>query len=335
MGTAQTSTTLSLGAISFQHGQPISIEIGVNPSAATGTVAISTDQSARGSLSSTSQLSLQLANGQATANWSGFPGGTYNVYASYGGDGTYGGSISTPQQITVMPEDSVLRLSVIGPDGGKLVSLAGQSIPYGTYISVDAQPIGKSAAGSSSPVTNATGTVTFTDTVTQQGAQGSGTLDATGNAEFPLHYLGAGTHTVTASYWGDSSYNASTSAAVTFTVLKAGTATSITANANSVSSGSVMLTATVQPTVANSFAQLPGGTVTFTDSASGAVLGTTASLAAARDAATGGYLSSGSITVPVSRLTLGSNGIVATYSGDANYTTSASTDPRCSVAIQH
>jgi hypothetical protein len=164
--------------------------------------------------------------------------------------------------------------------------------------------------------------VAFTD-ATAQGAQGSGMLDATGNAEFPLHYFGAGTHTVTASYWGDNSYNASTSAAVSFTVLRAGTITSVTTNVNSIYSGSVVVTASVRPSAANSIGQLPNGTVTFTDKTTGAVLETTGGLNTVQDPSTGAYYGTIAIEVPVSQLTLGSNGIVATYNGDANYAASA------------
>jgi hypothetical protein len=171
-------------------------------------------------------------------------------------------------------------------------------------------------------LSNATGTVTFTD-ATAQGVQGSGMLDATGNAEFPSHYFGAGTHTVTASYWGDNSYNASTSAAVSFTVLKAGTIASVTTNVNSIYSGSVVVTASVRPSVASSVGQLPNGTVTFTDKTTGAVLETTGGLNTVQDPSTGAYYGTIAIEVPVSQLTLGSNGIVATYNGDANYTASA------------
>jgi trimeric autotransporter adhesin len=148
-------------------------------------------------------------------------------------------------------------------------------------------------------------------------------LDATGNAEFPLHYFGAGTHTVAASYWGDNSYNPSTSASVTFTVLKAGTITSVTTNVNSIYSGSVVVTASVRPSVASSIGQLPNGTVTFTDKTTGAVLETTGGLNTIQDPSTGAYYGTIAIEVPVSQLTLGSNGIVATYNGDANYTASA------------
>ena len=277
--------------------------------------------------SSDSQINLPLSDGVAKGNWAGFPGGTYNVYASYGGDGTYAGSISAPTQITVTPEASILQLSVSVADAsGNLTSLAGRTVTYGTYVSIDAQPVGKSQASNPTPLINATGTVTFSDAAAQ-GAQGSGMLDATGNAEFPLHAFGAGTHIVTASYWGDGSYNPSTSAAVSFTVQKAGTTTSVTTNVNSISSGSVTVTAAIRPSVANSSAQLPSGTITFTDKTSGAVLGTSGGLTVAQDSSTGAYFSAGVIDLPVSQLALGSNSIVAIYSGDANFTASAASAP--------
>ncbi|HEX4173091.1 MAG TPA: Ig-like domain-containing protein, partial [Acetobacteraceae bacterium] len=322
VGQTQTTTALTLSSTAFQHGQPIAISVDVDSGAPTGTVAISNDLSVRGLFSSDSQLNLPLVNGVAKGSWTGFPGGTYNVYANYGGDGTHAGSISAATQITVTPENSILQLSASTIDAnGNLTNLAGKAIAYGTYVSIDAQPIGRSQASNPNPMLNATGTVSFSDTAAQ-GAQGSGMVDASGNAEFPLHALGAGTHTVTASYWGDNSYNPSTSGAVTFTVQKGGVITSVTTNANSTSGASVTVTAAVRPSIASSFAQLPGGTVTFLDASSGAVLGSS-TLTTARDASTGAYFSTVAMDVPVSQLTRGSNSIIATYNGDANFTASA------------
>jgi len=326
VGKTQTTATLTLSSTTFQHGQPIVIGVDVDPAAATGNVAISNDLSVKGLFGSNSQLNLPLSNGVAKGSWVGFPGGTYNVYADYGGDANYGGSVSAPIQITVTPEDSVLALSITTTDAsGNLSSLAGKTVTFGTYISVDAQPIGKSQVSTADPLKNATGTVTFDD-INSSGAQGSGMLDATGNAEFPLHSLGAGTHTITASYWGDNSYNASTSASVTFTVLKAGTITSVTSSVNSIDSGVVTVTAAIRPSSGGA-AQLPNGTVTFTDKTSGAVLGTSGALTATRDPSTGTYFSAGVINVPVFQLTLGNNSIVATYNGDANFMASAASAP--------
>ncbi len=327
VGQTQTTTALTLSSTAFQHGQPIPISVDVDPRAATGKVAISNDLSVKGLFSSDAQLSLPLSNGVAKGSWTGFPGGTYNVYANYGGDGTYAGSISAPTQITVTPEDSILQLAASTIDAnGNLANLAGKTIAYGAYVSIDAKPIGRSQMSNPSPMLNATGTVSFSDAAAQ-GAQGSGMIDATGNAEFPLHALGAGTHTVTASYWGDNSYNPSASGAVTFTVQKAGVIVSVTTSGSSISGGSVTVTAAIRPVIASSFAQLPGGTVTFTDKSSGAVLGTSSGLTTARDVSTGAYFSSSAIDVPVSQLTMGSNSIVAAYNGDANFTASAASAP--------
>jgi subtilase family serine protease len=327
VGKTQTSISLTLSSTSFQHGQPIAIGIGVNPSSATGNVAISNDVSAPGLFGSNSQLNLTLANGQAAGSWVGFPGGTYNVYATYGGDATYSSGRSTPTQITVTPEDSIVRLSVSAPDNsGRLASLAGKTVLYGTYVSLDAQTIGKSQAGSASPLVNATGTITFSDTASQ-GAQGSGMLDATGNSEFPVHYFGVGTHAVSASYGGDNSYNSGTSAAVSFTVQKAATVASVTTNLTSLYSGTVTVTAAIRPGEANFVAPPPNGMVTFTDATNGNLLGTAGAGTTVRDPATGAYFSTASIDVPVTQLILGSNNIVASYNGDANFTASAASAP--------
>ncbi len=322
VGKTQTSISLTLSSTSFQHGQPIAIGIGVNPSAATGNVAISNNISAQGLFGSNSQLNLPLANGQAAANWAGFPGGTYNVYASYGGDATYSSGTSTPTQITVTPEDSIVRLSVSAPDNsGRLASLAGKTVSYGTYVSVDAQPIGKSQAGSANPLINATGTITFSDTA-GQGAQGSGMLDATGNSEFPVHYFGVGTHTVSASYGGDNSYNPGTSAPVSFTVQKAAHRCfchherEFALFRNGDRDGG-------DQTKCGEFCGAPSE---WNSDLHGCderqCPGNSRSGTTVRDPATGAYYSTASIDVPVTQLTLGSNNLVATYNGDANFTAS-------------
>ena len=327
VGKTQTTTALTLSSTTFQHGQAIAIQVGVDPGAATGNVALANDLSAQGLFGSNSQLNLALSNGLGQGTWAAFPGGTYNVYADYGGDADHGTSVSAPIEITVTPEDSILQLSVTAADAnGNRTSLAGRTVTYGTYVSVDAQPIGKSQALGPNPLMNATGTVSFADT-NPAGAQGSGMLDATGNAEFPLHSLGAGTHTVSASYWGDNSYNASTSRSVTFTVQKAGTSTTVNTNMNSIASGALTVTAAIQPSSKGYFAQLPNGTVTFTDATSGAVLGASGGVTTTQDPSTGLYFSTAMMDVPVSRLTLGSNSIVATYSGDANFAASAVSVP--------
>ena len=277
IGKTQTTTSLTLNPASIQHGQVVTVGIDVNPSAATGNVALSNDSNVKTQhVSGNSQISLSLSSGQATGSWAGFPGGTYDIYANYGGDGNYAGSISTPAQITVTPEESILHVSVTAVDAtGKLTNITGGSVPYGTYIAVDAQPIGKSQASNPNPITNATGTVFFSDFATPIGATGSALLDATGNAELAASNYFTGVHTVTTSYGGDNSYNQSGSTTdVTFIVQKAATKTSVTADATSIFAGSVNVSATIDPTTPQGVTGFIDGQVTFTDTTNGAVLGT-------------------------------------------------------------
>jgi hypothetical protein len=67
----------------------------------------------------------------------------------------------------------------------------------------------------SSGTTTPTGTVTFAaDGITL----GTGTLDGAGQAQFTTSSLAAGSHSMTATYGGDASFNSSTSTALTQTV---------------------------------------------------------------------------------------------------------------------
>jgi hypothetical protein len=67
--------------------------------------------------------------------------------------------------------------------------------------------------------------------------------------------------------------------------------------------------------------------VTFSDATNGTLLGTAGASTTVRDPATGAYFSTASIDVPVTQLTLGSNNLVATYNGDANFTASVASAP--------
>jgi hypothetical protein len=115
-----------------------------------------------------------------------------------------------------------------------------------------------------SPAGTPTGTVTFFDGTT---VLGSAALDANGQATLVVQ-LGGGDHTLTAAFAGGGAFAASTSSALAETVSKADTATTLTADASTVTVGQpVTLTATV-----TSPAGTPAGTVTFFDG--GVPLGT-------------------------------------------------------------
>ena len=151
----------------------------------------------------------------------------------------------------------------------------------------------------------ATGTVTFKDGST---TLGTGTLSG-GHATYATSSLSVATHSITAVYGGNSSYNSSTSGALSQVVNKASTTTTLSSSANpSVYGQSVTFTATVAAVSPGS--GTPTTTVTFKDGST--TLGT-------------GTLSAGVATYSTSTLAVGStHSITAVYGGDTNFTTSTS-----------
>jgi hypothetical protein len=131
---------------------------------------------------------------------------------------------------------------------------------------------------------------------------GTGTLSS-GKATYTTSTLTAGSHSITASYGGNTTYNASTSSTLTQTVNKANSTTTLASSANpSIYGSSVKFTATVTASTCT-------GTVTFKDGTT--TLGT-------------GTLSSGKATFTTSTLTAGSHSIIGSYAGDSNCNSSAS-----------
>jgi hypothetical protein len=132
---------------------------------------------------------------------------------------------------------------------------------------------------------------------------GTGTL-AGGVASFTTSSLKAGPHSIKAAYGGDATFAASTSTALTQTVNKAATTTSLASSQNPSTAGqAVTFTATV-----SSAAGTPTGTVTFTSD--GTLLGTKP-------------LSGALASLKTSQLPTGSHTITATYNGGTNFSTSS------------
>jgi Bacterial Ig-like domain (group 3)/Galactose oxidase, central domain/Bacterial Ig-like domain (group 2) len=145
----------------------------------------------------------------------------------------------------------------------------------------------------------ATGTVTFKDGTT---TLGTGTISS-GKATFATSSLSVASHSITAAYGGNTTYNSSTSSALTEVVNKANSTTSVVSSLNPSSfGGSVKFTATVTPSAAT-------GTVTFKDGTT--TLGT-------------GTISAGKATFTTTTLSVGSHAITAAYGGSTNYNASTS-----------
>jgi streptogramin lyase len=164
-------------------------------------------------------------------------------------------------------------------------------------------------AGVSSGAGTPTGTVTFTDGPT---TLGSASLNASGQATFTPAALSVGTHTITAIYGGDASFQTSQSAALTQTVNAAAanaTSTALVSSLNPSHDGqSIVFTATVTPLSPTSLT--PTGTVTFKDGT--AVLGNVTLNSQAKALFT------------TSTLGEGNHSITAVYTGDSNWSGSAS-----------
>lgn len=326
-----TTTTLSLDKTTFAHGTAVNVTAGVSPTSATGDIAL-TDNYASQSQATTSTPTpmFALSGGSASGSYSQFPGGTYNVYASYGGDGSHSGSISQPLQVTVSPEDSVLNLSVDAVNSSfQLVSIAGQTVPLGTFITMNAQPVGVSQSGSKNPVTNATGTVSFSDESTGYAYQWNqqALLDSGGNSEANTLMLPAGAHSIAASYSGDLSYHASTASAVNFAIAPVATTISIMASPASTIQQPVQLTAQVSaPLPASAMFNL-AGTVTFTDTTNNTALGsaTYTTVGGCKGATT--YCFAAYLQVNSTQLPAGDSSIIASFSGDSNFNASGNSAP--------
>src|ERR1035441_9762884 len=219
-----------------------------------------------------------ISSGRATFSTSTLTGGAHSITASYGGDTNDNSSTSSVLTQTVNKVSTT-------------VALASSANPS-TYAS------SVTFTATVTPAT-ATGTVTFKDGST---TLGTGTISS-GQATFNTSTLAVGSHSITATYGGDTNYNSNTSSTLTQTVNKANSTVALASSANPSTYGSsITFTATVTPTTAT-------GTVTFMDGST--VLGT-------------GTISGGTATYSTSTLAGGSHSITASYGGDANYNSSTS-----------
>ncbi|WP_158820222.1 Ig-like domain repeat protein [Granulicella sp. S156] len=321
-----TPTTLTFSATptSIAHGQKVTLTAYVGASSGsetpTGVVAVIADTPLT---ANKSQLTIPLnstGTGATTVNY--LPGGTYNLYGQYTGDGTFGGATSTPISLTVTPENSALSIvSNVGGTSPVTPVQSGASIPYGTTISLSIQPIGVNAAkGQSDGI--ATGTVTVTD---NGNPLSTIALDSTGAAFFTSAALAIGSHSFTVSYSGDASFSASSSASpITFSVAKGATTTYLDSSTASYFTqgypfyGYIFVQGSY-PTGATGGGAPPTGSVVTTLSNSTQTLVETVQLSplAASGAAYG--------IATYDQLPVGTYNLTTTYSGDSNWAGSTST----------
>jgi len=265
-----------------------------------------------------------LTGGTISSSTNELVGGTYMVSARYGGDGIFGSSSSTPGiSVTVAPEGSTTSISVFTASGNN--SVIANPVPYGAYNTIRADVIGAST------LETGTGTVTLKD----NGGPIVTPFDTTTEA-FPLNtegytedqttFLSVGSHSFTALYGGDASYNASPlSAAVPLTVTQGPTSTTISSSVTSVAPNTnFTLTAfidtqSVTNPTGGSLGLSPSGMVTFS---SGATTLGSAPLSAIVAGDVNGFDESMAALTTAKLAATGT--ITATYNGDVNYSASTS-----------
>jgi len=223
------------------------------------------------------------SNGAATWATSTLTMGHHTVIAVYQGDTANNTSSSTPIQQNVLPQTTISLTSNHNP------GIAGASLTLSAAVTGQG--------------TTPTGNVTFQDGTT---VLGTSALNAQGATTLNLSSLNAGTHSIIASYAGDSANASSTSATLVETIQQATTQVSLSASAQTLARGTaVTLTATVTGNGGT-----PGGSATFMDGA--------------QSLGTGILNTSGVGTLTSTAITVGQHSITAVYSGDTNDVASTS-----------
>jgi predicted secreted protein len=287
--TSVTNTVLASSATAIDTGQSVTFTATVSPQSGgnvpTGTVTFLDGATALG----TGSLN---ASAVATMNTSSLPVGTQSITASYGGDSRDESSVSNAVSV-VVTQAAVATTTILTTSPSQITS--GQSVTFSAKV------VPQSGGGVP------TGSIKLFDGTT---SLGKASLNAGGTATLSTNALAVGTHSITASYFGDNEDSSSVSNAVSVVVTPSAGATTTTlmASATQVTPGqSVTFTATVRP---QSGSNVPTGTVTFLDGTTTLAVGT--------------LNASGVAMFTTATLSLGTQSITASYAGDSNDNTSVS-----------
>jgi hypothetical protein len=229
---------------------------------------------------------VAISAGAASCATSGLSLGTHSITAAYSGNATYNATTSNPLNQTV---NGLLANPTVSLSSNQNPSAAGQDVSFQLDIS--------GSAGTP------TGIVEFRDGANV--VPGCGAITVTqSRARCTTTSLAVGSHSMTALYSGNASYNPGTSTAIIQTV-------------NALSSANVRLTSSVNPSST-------GQSVTFTTTVSGAS-GTPTGTVNFRDDTTSVAgcsavpLAAGTATCTTTDLAAGTHSISAQYSGSATY----------------
>lgn len=234
-----------------------------------------------------------LSRGEATLDLATLPLGTQTITATYKGDGDFATATSPDATIDIG------QGAVSVYPTGTTRTVYGAAANFGAVVRAK-----HPAAGLPS------GTVTFRD-----GATVLGTVPILGGgASLTTRALAVGSHTVTATYDGDTHFTTVAGAAVSTTVDKSSTVVAVVAPSSPVVGETVPVTVVV--TAYNTGPDKPSGAVDLYD-------GTTKVASAT--------LSNGTASLPQSGLPIGRHGFTAVYAGDGNYLAAGSSPVQVTV----
>ncbi len=281
---AASTTTLASSSASPVFGQPVTLTATVAATAPgagipSGSVAFSDGGSVLGTAAIDGSGTAQLTVSNLSV-------GPHSMSAAYAGSANHGASTSASLSQPVAKAATSVALSASSAS-----AVFGQSVTFSAKVSV-------SSPGAGAPA----GTVQFFDGGT---SLGSIAIDGSGAASISTSALAVAAHGITATYSGDGSFTASTSASQPVSVGKSSASASVVASVNPSAFGqSVVFTATVA--AQGPGAGQPTGSVDFLDGTSVVQSGV------ALDNA-------GTALLTTSSLVAGAHAITARYSGDASF----------------
>jgi len=252
-----------------------------------------------------STQTVNATTGVATCTTTTLLAGSDAITATYSGDSNY---IASPASASTTQTVNKANTS-IGLSPASQTANLNQQVTFTATVTAPGNGVALS------------GQVVFTDNSTPIAACGGSTGvtvtwnsgSSTGTAVCTTSSLSAGGHSILANYGNDSNYNNSGPAAATATI--SGVSGSVPLVLSPSGSSTVNQAVTITATVSYTSPTLLTGTMAFTDNGA-AVPGCTVSFNKTATASTG------VATCTTQSLPLGSNAIVATYSGDPNYTPS-------------
>ena len=325
-----TKTTMTISPTTGSASDTYNISVTVTPAGAPGTptgdVGIIAQQ-IYGGLGW-----ITLSGGTGTGSFSDLPGGTYCIYAHYGGDTNFGGSSSPCTTVTIATITPTVAAAAYEIANNYTLTPT-TLFPYATNVYIQAGLIDPGAnygtpSGTISfalTPTGGTALPVYTTGVDPNGFQINGVgqfydggayydagLGIAGDdIAFSGFVLAPGTWTANISYSGDTTYYAASATPFSFVVGAATQTIRVTAGTPDISTGGVYTLYATMATLDPLNGGVPAvGTVTFTDTTTGTVLGTAAMVAAAN-----GSVTFSCTATPCNILTTGAHAITGTFAG--------------------